>query len=111
MPIHEFLFETTIMVDDDMAEQESKRALDELRDRLIRSAGGRRDKLITRDRKLVVLHRISYFVALIVFVVALVVSDFDAHPIEAAIFGFICAAVVLLIAILIVWAIGRFWTR
>lgn len=111
MPTPEFLFETTIMVDDDMAEQESKRALDELRDRLIRSAGGRHDKLITTDRKLVVLHRISYFVALIVFVVASIASGFDEHPIEASIFGFICAAVALLIAILIVWAISRFWTR
>jgi len=99
------------MVDDDMAEQESKRALDELRDRLIRSAGGRHNKLIATDRKLVGLHRISYFVALIVFVVASIASGFDEHPIEAAIFGFICAAVALLVAILIVWAISKFWTR
>ena len=100
-----------IIDDDDMAEEESKRRLDDLRDRLNLSARGRRDRLMAADQKLVGLRRICYFVAVIVFVVTSIASDFAKYPIEASIFGLFCATVAFFIASLVVWAIRRFWTR
>ena len=98
------------MDDDDMAEEESKRRLDDLRDRLNLSNRGRLDRLVAANRKLVGLRRICYFVAIIVCVVALIASDFAKYPVEASIFGLFCATVAFFIASLVVWAIRRFWT-
>jgi hypothetical protein len=98
-----------ILDDDDMADEESERHLDDLRDRVNLSAKGRRDRLMAAKRKLMVLRRICYVVAAIVFVVALFVLVFVEHPMETSIVGLLCAAVVFCIAILaIVWAIKGF---
>jgi hypothetical protein len=96
-------------MEDDMADDEAERRLDELRERV--NLAVMRDRLRTAERRQAVLRWICYVVAAITFVVTAFVRDFINHPREASILGLLCAAVTFCIALLVVRAIRGFWIR
>ena len=96
-------------MEDDLADDEAERRLDELRERV--NLAVMRDRLRTTERRQAVLRWVCYGVAAIVFVITLFVWDFLNHPKEASVFGILFAAVAFCVALLVVRAIRGVWIR
>jgi hypothetical protein len=103
----EAIYQRAVTMEDDMADDEAERRLDELRERV--NLAVMRDRLKTSERRNALLRWICYVTAASVFVATLFIWNFADHPREAAILGLLYAAVAFCIALLAVRVVRRFW--